>query len=104
VIGDVVEFGQHVPLAARLWEEIDGLFPLELVEITKDDYDAASKTTRIWGDIRKGRATPRDRIIVLRRVSGRATSAVRGTARFDRNDLAVRSAGAGRGTARRHRR
>ena len=67
VIGDVIEAGQHVPLAVRLWEEVGDLVPFELIEISKDDYDATTKTTRIWGDARKGRATPRDRILVLRR-------------------------------------
>jgi site-specific DNA-methyltransferase (adenine-specific) len=69
VIGDVIEAGQHVPLAVRLWDELGDLVPFELIEISKDDYDATSKTTRIWGDARKGRATPRDRILVLRRTT-----------------------------------
>jgi len=69
VVGDVVEAGQCVPLAVRIWEEIEDLVPFELVEISKDDYDESTKTTRIWGNERKGRATPRDRIIVLRRVA-----------------------------------
>jgi hypothetical protein len=41
VIGDVIEAGQHVPLAVRLWEEVGDLVPFELIEISKDDYDAA---------------------------------------------------------------
>jgi hypothetical protein len=76
----VIEAGQHVPLAARLWEEIADLVPFELIEISKDDYDATTKTTRIWGDARKGRATPRDRILVLRRTT-RTTRARRPTSR-----------------------
>lgn len=71
VIGDVVERGQHVPLAERVWEELAGVVPFQAVEITLDEYDQASKTTRVWGEGKKGRATPLDRILVLRRVSTR---------------------------------
>lgn len=67
VLGDVVEAGQHVPLAVRVWEELADLVPFELVEISKDDYDPTTKTTRIWGSEKKGRATPRDRVLVLHR-------------------------------------
>jgi site-specific DNA-methyltransferase (adenine-specific) len=67
VVGDVVEAGQHVSLGPRVWEEIGDLVPFELVEISKDEYDPTTKTTRIWGQDRKGKATPRDRVVVLRR-------------------------------------
>jgi site-specific DNA-methyltransferase (adenine-specific) len=80
VVGDVVEAGQHVPLAVRLWEELGDLVPFELVEISKDDYDPATKTTRIWGEDRKGKATPRDRVLVLRRTARRRPSARSGVA------------------------
>ena len=33
--------------------------------------DPTVKTTRVWGEERKGRATSKDRVIVLRRVAGR---------------------------------
>lgn len=69
VIGDVVEEGLHLPLAERIWEEIEGLVPFALRTIEMDNFDASAKTTRIWGDEKKGRATPRDRIIVLERRS-----------------------------------
>jgi hypothetical protein len=67
VIGDVVEEGLHLPLAERIWEEIEGLVPFGLKKIEMDNFDASSKTTRIWGEEKKGRATPRDRIMVLER-------------------------------------
>lgn len=74
VIGDVVERGQHVPLADRVWEELAGVVPFEAVEITLDEYDQSSKTTRVWGGDKKGRATPLDRILILRRASTRRAS------------------------------
>jgi site-specific DNA-methyltransferase (adenine-specific) len=71
VIGDVTEHGQHIHLAQRVWEELSGLLPFELVESGIDAYDESAKTTRVWGEQRKGRASPRDRVIVLRRVTTR---------------------------------
>ncbi len=71
VIGDVIERGQHVPLANRVWEELAGVVPFEALDITLDAYDQSSKTTRVWGEDRKGRATPLDRVLVLRRVASR---------------------------------
>jgi len=68
VIGDVVENGQHVPLAKRVWQEMSGLVPFELAELVADAYDESTKTTRVWGEERKGRATPKDHVMVLRRV------------------------------------
>ena len=68
VIGDVSENGQYVKLAERVWEEIGGLIPFELENLEADRYDDTVKTTRIWGDERKGMASPMDRIMVLRRV------------------------------------
>ena len=76
VIGDVVENGQHLPLAERVWQEMCGLVPFEFVESAVDAYDESAKTTRVWGDERKGRATPKDRVIVLRRVARRRRGAV----------------------------
>jgi SAM-dependent methyltransferase len=71
VIGDVVERGQHLPLADRVWQEIGELVPFECLHISADEYDARSKTTRVWGETKKGRATPLDRVLVLKRVSRR---------------------------------
>ncbi|MDX1999761.1 MAG: DNA methyltransferase [Thermoanaerobaculia bacterium] len=68
VIGDVVENGQHVPLADRLWEELGDMFPFELVANIEDGYDNHTKTTRIWGKDRKGKATPKDHVLVMGRV------------------------------------
>ncbi|MGH2618398.1 MAG: hypothetical protein ACRDJC_24470, partial [Thermomicrobiales bacterium] len=74
--GDVVENGQHLPLAQRVWQEMAGLVPFEVVECAEDAYDETAKTTRVWGEERKGRATPKDRVIVLRRVALRRRHAV----------------------------
>lgn len=74
VIGDVVEQDQHVSLARRVWQELGGLVPFELVEIVRDRYDEGAKTTRVWGEARKGRATPVDRLLVLRRVARGSTA------------------------------
>jgi site-specific DNA-methyltransferase (adenine-specific) len=67
VVGDVVEFGSHLQLAERVWDELTGLVPFELVSIRADHFDTSAKTTRIWGEERRGRATPMDRILVLER-------------------------------------
>jgi site-specific DNA-methyltransferase (adenine-specific) len=69
VIGDVVESGQRLELAARVWEEMEGLVPYKLLWIDVDQFDQTTKTTRIWGEERKGRATPLDRVLVLERTS-----------------------------------
>ena len=66
VIGDVVENGQHVPLATRLWEELTDVVPFDFVHEGVDEYNTCTKTTRIWGKEKKGRATPVDRVLVLR--------------------------------------
>ena len=71
VVGDVVENGQHVRLARRVWQEVGDLIPFELERIERDRYDTSTKTTRIWGDKKKGRATPVDRVMVLRRIPRR---------------------------------
>ena len=54
VMGDVIENGQHVPLAERVWDELCGLGPFELVALEVDHYDESAKTTRVWGEKRKG--------------------------------------------------
>lgn len=71
VMGDVVEFGTHLKLAPRVWDELQGLAPFKLTKIHVDAFDETTKTTRIWGDERKGRATPLDRILVLERIPPR---------------------------------
>lgn len=76
VIGDVVENGQHVPLAQRVWQEMSGVVPFEAVEFLVDAYDESTKTTRVWGKERKGRATSKDHVMVLRRVAMRQRQAV----------------------------
>jgi hypothetical protein len=67
VIGDVKEFGTAVELAPRVWTELEGLVPFTFERIDVDRFDQSTKTTRIWGDEKKGRATPLDRVLVLRR-------------------------------------
>jgi len=69
VIGDVVEFGSQLQLANRVWEELAGLVPFEKQSIRSDKFDATVKTTRIWGQEKKGRATPLDRVLVLKRAA-----------------------------------
>lgn len=68
VIGDVVERGQYVALSERIWEEVRGLFPFAMIHNQADCYDMGTKTTRIWGEGRKGKATPKDSVLLLRRV------------------------------------
>jgi len=77
VIGDVVEFGHHVRLAERVWEEVADLIPFEFVEMGEDTFDVKSKTTRIWGEDKRGNATPVDRVLVLRKAAASRTSMVR---------------------------
>lgn len=67
VIGDVQEEGQHLTLAERVWEELAGVVPFQLETLIVDDFDSNGKTTRIWGEEKKGRATNLDRILVLSR-------------------------------------
>ncbi len=69
VIGDVVEFGTHLNLAQRVWEDLGDLVPFEIAAIDLDQFDETSKTTRIWGEGKKGRATPLDRILVMERIA-----------------------------------
>jgi SAM-dependent methyltransferase len=67
VIGDVKEWGTQVKLAERVWDELCGLVPFRCISVDVDRFDATTKTTRIWGDDKKGRATPLDRVLVLER-------------------------------------
>ncbi|MCP3161806.1 DNA methyltransferase [Myxococcus qinghaiensis] len=83
VIGDVVEYGNHLPLAERVWEEVSGVVPFDLVRIDQDNFDEKSKTTRIWGEEKKGRATPLDRVLILRRRAQRKVSSRLGSTGAD---------------------
>jgi site-specific DNA-methyltransferase (adenine-specific) len=67
VIGDVEQNGQCLELAYVVWNELDGITPFECEMIVEDDFGTENKTTRIWGEDKKGQATPRDRVLVLRR-------------------------------------
>lgn len=67
VIGDVVEHGTHLKLATRVWEDLGDLVPFRFSDVERDIFDEGIKTTRIWGEGKKGRATPLDRILVLTR-------------------------------------
>lgn len=70
VIGDVADPGKEpVPLAARLWGDLEGGSGLRLVELVEDDLPSHSKVTRIWGET-KGQATNRDCALVLARKDG----------------------------------
>src|SRR5262249_23164590 len=69
------------PLAERVWEELRGLIPFELAALEVDEYDQTTKTTRVWGEDRKGRATPKDRVMVLRRVVVHRTGTVHGSSK-----------------------
>jgi hypothetical protein len=71
VIGDVANPGKEpVPLAAKLWADIQESSSLRLLEIVEDDLPAHTKVTRIWGET-KGQATNRDCALVLARKGGR---------------------------------
>lgn len=69
VIGDVVEFGTKLELARRVWDELGQLVPFRLVKIAVDEFDDSMKTTRIWGEAKKGKATPLDRILIIERTT-----------------------------------
>ncbi|MBA3403673.1 MAG: restriction endonuclease [Gemmatimonadaceae bacterium] len=77
VIGDVHEFDVKLKLAQRVWDELAGLVPFDFVRIVADQFDASGKTTRIWGEERKGKATPLDRVLILRRKRVRPRSRTR---------------------------
>jgi site-specific DNA-methyltransferase (adenine-specific) len=65
VIGDVADPGKEpVPLAKKLWDDIEADTGLRLIELVEDDLPAHSKVSRIWGET-KGRATNRDCALVL---------------------------------------
>ena len=42
-MGDVIENGQHVPLAERVWDELCGLVPFELVALEVGHCDERQK-------------------------------------------------------------
>jgi hypothetical protein len=70
VIGDVASPGRDsVPLADKVWEEVGDGTGLRLVEVIEDSLPTKNKVSRIWGDT-KGKATERDRVLVLARSDG----------------------------------
>ena len=65
VIGDVADPGKEpVPLATKLWDDIEAETGLRLIELVEDDLPAQNKVSRIWGET-KGQATNRDCALVL---------------------------------------
>jgi hypothetical protein len=65
VIGDVADPGKDpVPLAKKLWDDIEADTGLRLIELVEDDLPAHNKVSRIWGET-KGQATNRDCALVL---------------------------------------
>lgn len=90
VIGDVVEFGTSLNLAKRVWDEVGSLTPFTLSSIATDRFDETTKTTRIWGEDKKGRATPRDRVLLLRHEHPAAQSLARAGASRMRGAVARR--------------
>lgn len=65
LIGDVADPGKEpVPLAAKLWADLEGTSGLRLLQMVEDDLPAHNKVTRIWGET-KGQATNRDCALVL---------------------------------------
>jgi hypothetical protein len=65
VIGDVADPGKEpVPLAKKLWDDIEADTGLQLIEMVEDDLPAHNKVSRIWGET-KGHATNRDCALVL---------------------------------------
>lgn len=68
VIGDVKDPGQDnpIPLAKRVWEDVENRTDLQLVEIIEDNLPVQKKVSRIWGET-KGQATSRDCALVLTR-------------------------------------
>jgi site-specific DNA-methyltransferase (adenine-specific) len=79
VIGDVVEGNIHLKLATRVWEELAGTVPFNLTAIEEDRFDEGAKTTRIWGEEKKGRATPIDRVLILERARPKVSAVKRMT-------------------------
>lgn len=71
VIGDVKESGKDdpLPLAAKMWRDIQDHTGLRLIEMVEDDLPAQTKVSRIWGDT-KGQATNRDCALVLTHQNG----------------------------------
>lgn len=65
VLGDIDRDGHRINLAELIREELTGLIPLKYMDTIEDEFDVHGKTTRIWGDAKKGEATKQDRILVL---------------------------------------
>ena len=67
VIGDVALPGESsLPLAEAVWDDVGSATGLQLVDIIDDSLPVNNKVSRIWGETR-GRATDRDRALVLAR-------------------------------------
>lgn len=71
VIGDVKDAGKEdaLPLATKMWEDIQDRTNLRLIETVEDDLPESSKVSRIWGET-KGQATSRDCALVLAHADG----------------------------------
>ncbi|MEJ7744347.1 MAG: hypothetical protein WKF73_18495 [Nocardioidaceae bacterium] len=70
VVGDVAAPGREpIPLAAKVWGDIEARTNLRLVELIEDDLPSQMKVSRIWGES-KGQATNRDCALVLARRDG----------------------------------
>jgi hypothetical protein len=71
VIGNVADPGKEpVPLARKLWDDIEADTGLRLIELIEDDLPAHNKVSRIWGET-KGQATNRDCALVLTHREGK---------------------------------
>jgi DNA modification methylase len=71
VIGDVKDSGKDdpLPLARKMWDDIESRTNLRLIDMVEDDLPASSKVSRIWGET-KGQATNRDCALVLANAQG----------------------------------
>lgn len=71
VIGDVADPGKEaLPLARKVWGDIESETSLRLVEVIDDHLDVDKKVSRIWKDT-KGQATTCDSVLVLTHAKGR---------------------------------
>ena len=70
VIGDVTTPGKPSrALAEEVWNDIGTRCGLQLIDVIEDSLASQNKVSRIWGDT-KGRATDRDRALVVARSDG----------------------------------
>ena len=67
VIGDVsTKENREINLAWLAWKNVSRSVPFGLIEIVDDFIELETKVTKIWGG-RRGKATRRDRILLLKR-------------------------------------